>query len=116
MPTTRWTALTLIDAVDADISGFTADGAYDTIAVYEAAGARGAKVVVPTAEDSGRIAASATGERSRSHDHEDQADRSTPVETGVGLPPAGPRGERLLQVQVDHRRPASRSPLEGTGS
>ena len=41
------TALTLIDAVDTDISGFTADGAYDTIAVYEAAGARGAKVVVP---------------------------------------------------------------------
>ena len=51
------TALTLIDAVDGDISGFTADGAYNTVAVYEAAGARGAKVVVPppkTATVSGR--------------------------------------------------------------
>ena len=39
--------LKLIDAVDRDISSVTADGAYDTIAIYEAAELRGAKVVVP---------------------------------------------------------------------
>ncbi len=41
------TALNLIDAVEGDVSSFTADAAYDTIAIYGAAGARGAKVVVP---------------------------------------------------------------------
>ncbi len=41
------TAVDLIPAVDGDISSVTADAAYDTIAVYEAAGARGARVVVP---------------------------------------------------------------------
>jgi IS5 family transposase len=41
------TALHLIDAVDGDISSVTADGAYDSIAIYDAAGARGATVVVP---------------------------------------------------------------------
>ena len=41
------TGLKLIDAVDGDISSVTADGAYDTIAIYEAADVRGAKVVVP---------------------------------------------------------------------
>ena len=41
------TAVDLIPIVDGDISRVTADAAYDTIAVYEAAGARGAQVVVP---------------------------------------------------------------------
>ena len=41
------TAVNLIPAVDGDISSVTAAAAYDTIAVYEAAGARGARVVVP---------------------------------------------------------------------
>jgi hypothetical protein len=41
------TALQLIDAVDGDIASVTADGAYDSIAIYDAAGARGATVVVP---------------------------------------------------------------------
>ncbi len=41
------TGLTLIAAVDSAVSRVTADGAYDTIAIYEAAGARGATVVVP---------------------------------------------------------------------
>jgi IS5 family transposase len=41
------TALHLIDAVDGDIASVTADGAYDSIAIYDAAGARGATVVVP---------------------------------------------------------------------
>ena len=37
----------LIDTVDGDISRVTADAAYDTLAVYGAARARGATVVVP---------------------------------------------------------------------
>ncbi len=41
------TGLRLIDAVEGDLASFTADAAYDTIAIYEAAGARGATVVVP---------------------------------------------------------------------
>ena len=41
------TGLTLIDAVEGNISRVTADPAHDTIAIYEAAGARGATVVVP---------------------------------------------------------------------
>ncbi len=41
------TALGLIDEVDGDMASFTADAAYDTIAIYDAAAARGAKVIVP---------------------------------------------------------------------
>ena len=41
------TGLKLINAVDGNISSVTGDGAYDTIAIYEAAAARGATVVVP---------------------------------------------------------------------
>ncbi len=40
-------ALSLIDKMKVPISSFTADAAYDTTAIYEAAGVRGAKVVVP---------------------------------------------------------------------
>jgi hypothetical protein len=41
------TAPVLIDAVDGHLASVTADVAYDTIAVYETARARGATVVVP---------------------------------------------------------------------
>ncbi len=41
------TGLKLIDAVNGDISSVTADGAYDTIAIYEAAAVHGATVVIP---------------------------------------------------------------------
>jgi hypothetical protein len=37
----------LIEAVDGAIRSVTADGAYDTIAIYEAATVRGARVVIP---------------------------------------------------------------------
>ena len=43
------TALDLLDAVDGPLASVTADAAYDTVAVYETAGARGATVVVPPA-------------------------------------------------------------------
>jgi len=51
------TALDLIDTVEGDVSCLTADAAYDTRGIYEAAGARGATVVIPpsrTATLSGR--------------------------------------------------------------
>ncbi len=41
------TGITLIEATDGDLSSVTADAAYDTVGFYEAAGARGAVVVVP---------------------------------------------------------------------
>jgi IS5 family transposase len=41
------TARSLIDEVEGSIASVTADAAYDTIAIYDAAGARGAKVIVP---------------------------------------------------------------------
>jgi hypothetical protein len=40
------TALGLIDEMD-EIASFTADAAYDTLAIYDAAAARGAEVIVP---------------------------------------------------------------------
>ena len=41
------TGIGLIEALDADIARVTADGAYDTVAFYGTATARGATVVVP---------------------------------------------------------------------
>ena len=44
------TGIGLVEQVDGDIASVTADAAYDTIAFYEAAGGRGAIVVVPPAK------------------------------------------------------------------
>ncbi len=44
------TGVELIEAVHDDITRVTADAAYDTVAFYDAAGARGATVVVPPAK------------------------------------------------------------------
>ncbi len=44
------TGVELIEAVTDDITRVTADAAYDTVAFYDAAGARGATVVVPPAK------------------------------------------------------------------
>ena len=44
------TGVELIEAVGDDIARVTADAAYDTVAFYKAAGARGATVVVPPAK------------------------------------------------------------------
>ena len=43
------TALDLLNAVDGPLVRITADAAYDTVAIYETARARGATVVVPPA-------------------------------------------------------------------
>jgi IS5 family transposase len=44
------TAIALIKAVDGRLTSVTGDAAYDTIAFYDAAGARGATIVVPPAK------------------------------------------------------------------
>ncbi len=59
------TGLFLIEAVEGDIASVTADAAYDTIAIYEAAGARGARIVVPPARTA---AVSTRGSRSAVRD------------------------------------------------
>ena len=59
------TALDLLTAVDGPLVHVTADAAYDTVAVYETAGARGATVVVPPARTA---TVSAHGPRSPARD------------------------------------------------
>ena len=103
------TGITLIEAVDGALGRVTADTAYDTVGFYEAAGARGATVVVPptsTAHVSRR------GPRSRARDRtilavKEKGDRTATLEEDVGLSWAGPRGERVLPIHVDHRRQPS---------
>lgn len=41
------TGISLVEHVDRDLTRVTADPAYDTLGFYDAAGARGARVVVP---------------------------------------------------------------------
>ena len=60
------TGITLIEAVDGALGRVTADGVYDTVGFYEAAGARGATVVVPPTSTAN---VSRRGPRSRARDH-----------------------------------------------
>jgi hypothetical protein len=57
------TALDLVDAIGGDIASFMADAAYDTIAIYETAGARGAEVIVPPRRSATRSRRSGTRDR-----------------------------------------------------
>ena len=59
------TGLELITAVDGDLVGVIADAAYDTVALYDTAGARGATVVVPPARTAN---VSRRGPRARARD------------------------------------------------
>ena len=59
------TGITLIEAVDGALGRVTADAAYDTVGFYEAAGARGATVVVPPTSTAN---VSRRGPRSRARD------------------------------------------------
>ena len=87
----------LIETVTDNITRVTADAAYDTVAFYNAASARGATVVVPPAK---------TARVSRRQPRASARDRTINKvkRKGGGLPSAGPGGERLLSVQIDHRR------------
>ena len=97
------TGIDLIAAVDGDMASVTADAAYDSIAFYAAAGARGAQVVVPPTKTARVSRRRPRSSARRSDDQDGEGHRTTAVEEGVWLPSAGSRGERLLQVQIDHR-------------
>ena len=93
------TAIELIEAVDGGVASVTGDAAYDTIAFYDAAGARGATVVVPPAKTA-RVSRRKTAvERSRSHDPEGEG----------GSDDDGGRRHRATIG-----RPAWRTPSSGT--
>jgi transposase len=57
------TALDLVDKVEGDVVSFTADAAYDAIAIYEAAAERGAKIIVPPRKTATRSRRSGTRDR-----------------------------------------------------
>ena len=57
------TALDLLGTIKDDIASFTADSAYDTIAIYDAATARGAKVIVPPRKTATRSKRSSARDR-----------------------------------------------------
>ncbi len=59
------TGLDLINAVEDDLASFTADPAYDTVAICEGAAARDASVIVPPARTA---AVSRRGQRSEARD------------------------------------------------
>ena len=48
------TAMDLIDGIEDDIASFTADAAYDTLAIYDVSAARGGEVVVPPSKSATR--------------------------------------------------------------
>ena len=102
------TALDLITAVDGPLVRVTADAAYDTVAVYETAGARGATVVVPPARTANVIWARPAVARAGSDDHVGEDARTAPLEEGVRVPSSGPGGECVLPIQIHHRRWPSR--------
>ncbi len=60
------TALGLIDEMD-DVASFTADAAYDTIAIYDAAAERGARVIVPPRVSATRSTRSGARDRTVRH-------------------------------------------------
>ena len=104
------TALNLLTAVEGPLVRVTADAAYDTVAVYETAGARGATVVIPPAKTANvrrlwaRPAVACVG----SDDLVGEDARTAPVEEGVRVPSSEPGGEHVLPLQVHHRRWPSR--------
>ena len=48
------TALDLIGSIQGDIESLTADGAYDTLAIYDASAARGTEVIIPPSKSATR--------------------------------------------------------------
>ena len=102
------TALDLLTAVEGPLVRVTADAAYDTVAVYETAGARGGDSRRPTGQDGERIWARPAVARAGSDDHVGEDARTAPVEEGVRVPSSEPGGEHVLPLQVHHRRWPSR--------
>ena len=101
------TGISLVDEVDGHLTRVTADPAYDTLAFYGAAGARGGEG--RGAADQDRVVVS-TGRPircPRSDDQEGEGARTATVEEGVWLPSASARGACVLPVHVDRRRLSS---------
>jgi hypothetical protein len=92
------TGVDLVGSVEDAVSSFTADAAYDTVAIYDAAEARGATVVVFTGGDSGRVESRAMIGGAGSNDHQGERRWTKRVEEGVWLPSPRHRRERLLPV------------------
>ena len=101
------TGISLVDEVDGHLTRVTADPAYDPRAFYGAAGARGARVVVPPTKDRVVVSTGRPIRCPRSDDQEGEGARPATVEEGVWLPSASARGECVLPVQVDRRRLSS---------
>ena len=102
------TGLDLLAAVDGPLVRVTADAAYDTVAVYETAGARGATVIIPPAKTAN---ISGHGPRSPARDRTITLVKQfgpAALEEGVRVPSSGPGGECVLPIQVHHRRWPSR--------
>ena len=105
----------LIGAAAGDIASVTADAAYDTVAFYEAA-ERAPRAGGRAADQDGEgVAPRTTLEGPRSHDQRRGNARAARMAEGLGLPPAGPRRERLLPLQVHHWRWPSRSESRWSG-
>ena len=105
------TALDLITAVEGPLVRVTADAAYDTVAVYETARARGATVVIPPARTAN---VSGHGPRSPARDRTiTLVQQPAPLEEGVRVPSSGPGGECVPSIIGDSLR--ARSPA-GQGS
>ena len=109
------TALDLLTAVEGHLVRVIADAAYDTLAVYETARARGATVVIPPARTAN---VSGHGLRSPTRDR-----TITLVKTlgrrrwkkASGSPSSGPGGEHVLPRHVHHWRWPSRPESSGAG-
>ncbi len=84
------TGIDLIAAVDGDIASVTADAAYDSIAFYDAAGARGATVVVPPTKTATVSRRRPRARVSRSRDQGNKGDRTA---SGIAFEPALQGGE-----------------------
>ena len=100
--------LDLLTAVEGPLVRVTADAAYDTVAVYETAGARGATVVIPPARTANVSGHSPRSPRAGPDDHVGEDARPAPLEEDVRVPSSGPGGEHVLPLQVHHRRWPSR--------
>ena len=98
------TGLDLLNAVDGPLVRVTADAAYDTVAVYETATARGCDSHNPTGQDGEHIWPRPAVTRAGSDDHVGEDARPAPLEEGVRVPSSEPGGEHVLPIQVHYRR------------
>ena len=101
------TGISLVDEVEGHLTRVTADPAYDTLTFYGAAGARGARGVVPPTQTA---SLSRRGARSGARDRtirRVKGARTATVDEGVWVPSARARGECVLPVHVDRRRRSS---------